>query len=65
MIPGKGLVVVHSWVEGHMIVRTAPTRRLTQDDVLAYALYLSLHGKPLEADEYLADYIRRQTTIQH
>lgn len=54
-------VVVHSFVDGDRIVR--PMFRETETDALAHALWLERHGRPELADEYLEDYLRRNSGL--
>lgn len=57
-------VVVHSFVDGNRIVRRS--FRETETDALARALWLERHGRPEQADEYLDDFIRRNSgAIRH
>ncbi len=53
-------VIVHSFVDGTRVA--APKFRETETDALAYALWLSSHGRAEQADKYLEEYLQRNST---
>jgi hypothetical protein len=50
-------LVLYSWTTGIVPVKI-PKRVMTDDDVLAYALYLSRRGKSEEAEAFLNEYCK-------
>ena len=64
LIPSRGLVVLHSFVDGDRIIRPCP-RRHTEADVLAHALWLDRHKSHEAADEYLEVYLQGKFVTSH
>lgn len=55
IIPIKCSFVVYSWTTGVVNVKV-PRRIRTDDDALAYAMYLHRHGRTEEAEVFLDNY---------
>ncbi len=47
---------VYTWTNGFK-TKAAPTKPMTQEDALAYALFLCNHGFVDEADEFIDEFI--------
>jgi len=58
-----GRVLLHSFVEGVRVAR--PKLRETEADALAHALWLEKHGASERAEEYLEEYLRRNSGYTH
>jgi len=54
-------VIVSSFVDGTRVVE--PKYRETETDVLARALWLASHVGNEQADEYLENYLRRNSAV--
>ncbi len=53
-------VAVHSFTDGTRVSR--PKFRETETDALAHALWLENHGASERAEEYLEEYLRRNSS---
>lgn len=61
-----GRILINDFIGGGRIVRPRRPRRMTEEDVLAYALWLTNRGRGEEADEFLEDYLQgRSGMIRH
>ncbi len=56
-------VVLYSFVDGTRVAR--PKLRETEADVLAHALWLEKHGASERAEEYLEEYLRKNSGYTH
>ena len=54
-------VKVHSFTDGTRVAR--PRFRETEIDALAHALWLECHGHHERAEEYLEDYLQRNSDV--
>lgn len=55
----SGRVVFPSFVDGNRRVKTPPTRRMSEEDIMAHALWLERHGRPQEAEDFLDQAVSR------
>jgi hypothetical protein len=58
MVLSDGRVLIPSFVDGGRIKR-APARRMSEQDIMARALWLERHGQPEEAWNFLDETLGR------
>jgi hypothetical protein len=58
-----GRVIVNDFVDGGRIIQPRRTRRMTDEDAMAQALWLSNHGRLEEAEELLDRYVQSDSLL--